>query len=104
MSVSTPRPKRTAIASSKLLDPENAAQPESIRSHQHAIEAKRAAELADRQQHATNNPGPSGNSAVRSSSPALQTLSRESSTIIPNSSSADGIGCDNDDELVGHHT
>lgn len=42
-----PRPKRTITASSKLVDPQNTAEP--IRSHKHAIELKWAAELANKQ-------------------------------------------------------
>lgn len=40
-------PKRTVIASSKLIDPQNTAEP--IPSHKHAIESKRAADSTNKQ-------------------------------------------------------
>lgn len=46
LSVPHPRPRRIITASSKLVDPQNTAEP--IPSHKHAIELKRAAESANK--------------------------------------------------------
>lgn len=47
LSVPRPHPRRIVIASSKLIDPQNTAEP--IPSHKHAIELKRVAESANKQ-------------------------------------------------------
>ena len=66
------RPKRTVTASSKLVDPQNTAEP--IRSHKHAIELKRAAESANKQLGAASGPSdsrPSGNQASSTPPPTV---------------------------------
>ena len=107
------RPKRMVIASSRLLDPENAAQPESIRSHQRAIEAKRAAESADNQPvqdatHGTQAQGSSGDLADQSSQTSSSLVpccrSRDPS-VTSNSNFADRVGgdsSDNDGDSITH--
>ena len=54
--LSVPRSKRTVFASSKLLDPQNTAK--LIRSHKHAIECKRTAELANKELGGAENGSP----------------------------------------------
>jgi len=58
-----PCSKQTVFASSKLVDPQNTAEP--IRSHKHAIEQKHAAELANKELggavHGSPDSRPSGN-------------------------------------------
>jgi len=76
-----PRPKRTVTASSKLVDPQNIAEP--ICSHKRAIELKRAAELANKQLRDAAD-GPPDSRTSRSSSwgraASLSTLSVRKST------------------------
>ena len=66
-----PCSKQTVFASSKLVDPQNTAEP--IRSHKHAIEQKHAAELANKELggavHGSPDSRPSGNHPSLSTPP-----------------------------------
>jgi hypothetical protein len=103
--LSAPRPKRTITASSKLVDPQNTAEP--IRSHKRAIELKRVAdsELANKQHvDAANHPfgsGPSRNQLSLSTLLEPRTSTNQSYIITDKvGSSSDLENHDSEDEPI----
>ena len=102
-----PRPKWTITASSKLVDPQNTAEP--LPSHKHAIELNRAAASAHKQLGDTVNSPPnarlSGDRLALSTPPSMAASTPERQTNTSQSISAtdeaDSNGEGSDDESTG---
>jgi hypothetical protein len=103
-----PRPRRVVIASSKLVDPQNTAEP--IRSHKRAIESKRAAESANELLGDAENGTPDSRSSGNQSpllippipvfpSPEPQSDTNQSNLV---TEKVDSDSEDSEDEAIGH--